>query len=129
LGRVAHEQQAWAEAERCYREGLMIQERLGSLVDAATSCNDLGIVAQLAGHPAEAEVWYKRAVELDEQVEPESLAHASHLHNLAVLLYAEVSTGRMPRARLDEARSYAERTQRIREQPGVSTEIWNSFET
>jgi tetratricopeptide (TPR) repeat protein len=60
LGMIAEGQQAWAEAERCYRESLAIKERLGNATGAANSCNQLAIVSVRAGHTPEAEGWWKR---------------------------------------------------------------------
>jgi len=54
LGRVAQEAREWDEAERCYKESLGLDERLGDLAGAAQTCNQLAIVAKGAGRPAEA---------------------------------------------------------------------------
>ena len=127
LGRVAEEQKEWAEAERCYRESLAIRERLGDTAGVAQTCNQLAIVAESAGRPVEAEGWYKRTIKLDEQVQAGSLSHAMSLNNLAVLLVTEVTAGRAAKNRLVEARRYAEQAKIIKEQPGVSAEIWTTF--
>ena len=128
LGIVAQEQQEWAEAERYYRESLTIRERLGDWALATTTCNQLANVAQYAGRPvAEAEGWYKRALELDEQVHPGSPNHAGHLNNLANLLVSELQAGRAPVARLTEAKGYAERALAIMEKLDASSGIWNTL--
>lgn len=127
LGRVAEEQQDWAEAERCYRESLALDEQLGNIVGAAQTCNALAVVARRAGRPGEAEGWYQGALERTARVEPGSRDHAMYLSNLANLLVSEVKAGRTDRTRLVEARRYAEQALRIKEQPGVSAEIWTTF--
>jgi tetratricopeptide (TPR) repeat protein len=121
LGVVAEEQQYWAEAEGAYRAALEIDERHGDMVGAARTCNQLAIVAKSAGRSAEAEGWYKRALNaLD--LPPSDAARYSN--NLANLLKDEVRAGRLPQARLAEARAYAERALRIRETLDASAEIW-----
>jgi len=40
-----------------------LDERLGDLAGAAQTCNQLAIVAKGAGRPAEAERWYRRAID------------------------------------------------------------------
>ena len=127
LGRAAEEQEAWAEAERCYRESLILDEQQGNIAGAAMTCNQLGIVANDAGRPAEAEGWYRGALDRSKQVDANSVNHSFYLGNLAVLLVDEVQAGRAAKTRLVEARNYAEQAQRIREQPGVSAEVWNTF--
>jgi tetratricopeptide (TPR) repeat protein len=127
LGGVAQEQQAWAEAERCLRESLALRERVGNTAGAASTCNLLAIVADGAGRPAEAEGWWKGALERIERVEPGGMDHARCLSNLAGLLVHEVQAGRAARSRLVEARRYAEQARRIKEQPGVSAEIWWTY--
>ncbi|PDV98895.1 tetratricopeptide repeat protein, partial [Candidatus Viridilinea mediisalina] len=124
LGRVAEEQRNWAAAEGYYRESLTIAERHNDQAGAATTCNELAIVAEGAGRPAEAEGWYRRALALDEQVQPDSALHASHLSNLADLLATEIRAGRMAATRLSEAQGYAARALAIREQLDASSEIW-----
>jgi tetratricopeptide (TPR) repeat protein len=75
----------------------------------------------------EAEGWYKRALELDEQVQPGSPSNASHLNNLADLLVDEVGAGRAAKTRLAEAKSYAERALTIRETLDASAPIWSTL--
>src|SRR5205823_780613 len=101
--------------EHCYRESLTLKERLGDTVGAARTCNQLANVADGAGRPTEAEGWYKRALELDERVQPGSPEQAAVLNNLANLLTDEVRAGRAPATRLAEARGYAERALAILE--------------
>ncbi len=124
---VAQEQQEWAEAERCYRESLAIKERLGDAAGAARTCNQLAILAENSGRPDEAEGWYKRALELNERVQPGSPLHARYLNNLADLLVSEVVAGRAAKTRLAEAKSYAERALAIKETLDASVEIWTTL--
>ncbi len=127
LGRVAQNQRMWTEAVRCYRESLALKERVGDIAGAANTCNQLAMVAEGVGCPAEAEGWYKGALERIERVEPGSMAQAKCLNNLAGLLVDEVRAGRATRSQLVEARRYAEQAQRIREQPGISADIWTTY--
>jgi len=124
LGMVAEEQKEWIDAERCYRESLAIKDRLGDAAGAAMTCNQLANVAVLAEKPDEAEGWYKRALELDERVQPGSPSHATFFNNLAYLLVSEVGAGRAAKTRLAEAKGYAERALAIRETLDASSEIW-----
>ena len=127
LGRVAEEQRVWAEAERCNRESLALKERIGDTVGAASTCNQLAIVARRTGRPAEAEGWLKGALERIERVEPGGINHANYLCHLADLLVNEVRAGRAARSRLVEARRSIEQARRIKEQPGVSAELWQTY--
>jgi tetratricopeptide (TPR) repeat protein len=124
---VAQEQGEWSEAERCLRESLALNERLGNVTEAAMNCNGLAFVAEMVGRPTEAEGWYKRAMELNEQTMPSSLAHARNLNNLAALLKNEVRSERLPRTRLTEARNYAERALEIMESFDPSAGIWTTL--
>ena len=79
LGRVAQEQKEWAEAEHCYRESLALEEQQGNAAGATKTCNQLAIVAEGAGRPFEAEGWFKRALELYEEVHSGGPEQASFL--------------------------------------------------
>jgi tetratricopeptide (TPR) repeat protein len=123
LGMVAQEaaQQGsgdWDEAERCYKESLALKERLGDKAGAASTCNQLAIVAQSAGRPAEAERWYRRAIELGEE-----LNYVGELGkwygNLAGLL--------LDQGRLDEAERYAHRAREIKETLDLSVQPWTTY--
>jgi len=130
LGMLAGEQEQWAEAERCYRTSLAIRERIGALAGpngASVTCYRLALVAEGADRPREAEGWYKRALELDEQVHPGGLDSAIDLNNLANLLKDEVRAERAPATRLAEARGYAERARAIKETLDASSEIWKTL--
>jgi tetratricopeptide (TPR) repeat protein len=128
LGRVAQEQEEWAEAERCYRESLAIEEQLGNAAGAAMTCNQLAMVAQSSGRPAEAEGWYKRALELDKRAQPGS-PDPDYLNNLANLLVNEVRAGRAPTMRLVEAKSYAKQALAIDQTRDTSSVIWTTLST
>ncbi len=127
LGSVAQEQQDWAEAERYYRESLKIKERLGDAAGAAMTCNMLAIVAAEAGRPVEAEGWWKRALEMFEQADPGGAENANILNNLARLLVNEVRAGHAAKARLAEAKRYAEQALAIKETLDAAGQIWNTL--
>src|SRR5260221_1964553 len=97
------------------------------MAGAARSCNKLAMVSVGGGRPAEAEGWYKGALERIERVEPGGMDHADYLSNLANLLVNEVQAGRAARSRLIEARRDLEQAQRIMEQPGVFAELWKTY--
>jgi len=124
LGIVAEKQGAWKEAERRYRESLTLEERIGDTARAAATCNQLALVAKNSGRPTEAEGWYKGALERIERVESGGINHARYLNNLANLLVNEVRAGRADSSRLAEARHFVEQARHIKEQPGVSAEVW-----
>jgi tetratricopeptide (TPR) repeat protein len=118
LGRVAEEAKDWAEAERCYKESLAIKERIGDAAGAATTCNQLAIVAVGAGRPDEAERWFKRAIELDEAMgNPKEIA--PDYNNLAYLYLSQ--------GRLDEAERYAHRAREIKETLDLSSKPWTTY--
>ncbi len=125
LGNVAREQKEWVKAEQCYRKSLALNEQVGNMVNAAMACNQLALLAA-GSRPAEAEGWYKRALELDEQVQP-GRPDSTYLNNLAALLVSEVVAGRAAKTRLAEAKSYAERALAIRETLDASSEIWKTL--
>jgi tetratricopeptide (TPR) repeat protein len=138
LGSVALAAKDLAEAERCLRECLALNERMGNVAYAARCCNLLALVAERAGHPEEAEGWYQGTLVRIKQVEPGGITHAICLSNLANLLVTEVEAetalkSRLVEAepalksRLVEARRYIEECQRIEVQPGVSAELWKTF--
>lgn len=128
LGTLAEEQQAWTEAERCFRESLALNERIGmNSASTAHTCNNLAFIACQTGRPAEAEGWFKRALEGIKSVEPDGMVHAICLSNLAALLINEVQAGRAEWTRLAEARSYLEQSRSIKEQPDITGDIWNTY--
>lgn len=129
LGNIALDQKEWAEAERCYRESLALKEQLGDIMGTARTCNGLANLAGEAGRPGEAEGWYQGALERVTRVERNGREHAVFLDNLASLLVSEVKAGRVARTRLGEARHYAEQARDIQKQPGISAEIWDTFNT
>jgi tetratricopeptide (TPR) repeat protein len=127
LGRVAGEHRDWAEAERCYRESLAIEEQLGNAAGAAMTCNTLGNVARGADRPVEAEGWYMRGLELIGQADPGGVENARILNNFANLLVNQVQAGRAATTRLTEAKRYAEQSLAIKETLDASSEIWTTL--
>ena len=144
LGRVAEEAAGRAagpqraallqEAEAAYQESLRLEEALGDAAGAAKTANQLAIVAQLAGRPADAERWYRRAIELDSQVDnPKELA--IDYNNLAFLLlsvHGQPAGARPPefagRDLLAEAERWARQAVEIDEAIGdPSVEIWKDY--
>jgi tetratricopeptide (TPR) repeat protein len=129
LGMVAQEQAQrvgaqyaapyYEEAELCYKQSLTIKESLGDWALAATSCNQLALVAQNAGRPAEAERWYLRTLELDEKVGSNPKDIASDYNNLADLYLSQ--------ARLAEAQEYARRALAIKETLDLSSQPWTTY--
>ena len=105
----------------------MIRERLGHMERAAMTCGQLGVLAEENERAAEAEGWYRRALELEKQAYPRKTTYALYLHNLASLLVREVQMGRAPMNRLIEARGYAEQAQAIQETQAVSANTWKTF--
>lgn len=128
LGIVAAARERWDESIRSYKESLTLVEKLENAAAATATCNQLAIVTQLAVQPAEAEKWYKRALEFAERLDASDPALANVCNNLAALLLLEVRADRSPKARLDDARSYAERAMTIRETLGDTQEIWTSLD-
>src|SRR5262249_7534569 len=106
-----------------YRRSAEIKVRLGKLADerAAPTYNQLAIVAQGAGHPAEAEGWVRRALAIDEQFGNQNDV-PMRLSNLPALL-RDAPRARNP-ARLAEARQPAERALAIRDRLDASSEFW-----
>jgi tetratricopeptide (TPR) repeat protein len=135
-GRATGERRAdrLAEAETAYRESLRLEEAIGDKALAATTANQLAIVAQMAGRLADAERWYHRAIELKEQYStPSDLA--TSLNNLAVLLLAvhRRPAGERPaefagRDLLAEAEEFARKALEIKEAIGdLSLEPWTTY--
>jgi tetratricopeptide (TPR) repeat protein len=122
LGVVAQQQREWVAAEDAYRRSAEIKVRLGMLAGsngAATTYNQLAIVAHGAGHPAEG--WFRRALEIDERFGNEKDV-ARDLNNLANLLRDEARAGNT--GRLAEARKLAERALAIVETLDLSAQPW-----
>jgi tetratricopeptide (TPR) repeat protein len=115
---VAQQAREWDQAEKCYKESLKIKERFGEIAGAAGTCNQLAIVGQLAGRPADVERWYRRALEFFVDLRDEG-AQAKVLNNLADLLLAQ--------GRLDEAEQFAQRAVAIDETLDLSAEPWKDY--
>jgi tetratricopeptide (TPR) repeat protein len=124
LGLVAQNQQQWAEAGRCYRESLAIKERQGDAAGAATTCNQLAIVARSTGKQDEAAGWMKLALNTPGLPAVYVSAMSS---NLAELIKEGVKAGRMPKERLAEARSAAELSIEIDEDRATSSDAWKAL--
>ena len=75
------------ESDAAYRQSLRLKEALGDKALAATTANQLAIVARMAGRPADAERWYHRALE-DFEATGQQQNVAAAANNLAVLLLA-----------------------------------------
>lgn len=82
-----------------------------------------------AGHPDEAEGWYKRALELQEQVQRGDLSHAHCLSDLATLVVSEVGKGHASKARLTEAKNYSQQSLTFMEQLDTSLDISPTLHT
>jgi tetratricopeptide (TPR) repeat protein len=127
LGLVAQSHKKWAEAERYFRESLIIRERLGDELDVARMCNNLGVVAEQGGNPEEAKGWYRRALEIDKRLQPGSPDQANHLNNFANILANEAKAKGGAKEILREAKAHAEEALSIRKKLGASSEIWTTF--
>jgi len=75
------------QAEEAYRQSLQLKEALGDPAGAARTANQLAIVAELAGRPADAARWYRRALR-DFQATGQLQYVAVTCNNLAGLLLA-----------------------------------------
>ncbi len=143
LGRVAEEEASrapaaaaaplWAEAERCYRESLKLKEAANNLRGVANTANQLGLVCQNAGRPAEAETWYRRALAIDEQLGSQKDVAmdygnlASLLLDAAALPPAGRPTTFAGRDLLAEAEVFAQRAREVLEPLGPSAEPWKIY--
>ena len=124
------------QAEEAYRQSLQLEEALGNQAGAARTANQLAIVAQLAGRPADAARWYRRALR-DFQATGQMRELAVVANNLASLLLAAArgEVGSPPPAGLAEggdllaeAESLARQALQIREAINdPSTEIWKTY--
>jgi len=130
LGRMAEEQEQWEEAEHYYRASLQIREqRLGETSEAADTCNQLALVAEGTGRLEEAESWLRHALEIARRVTVDRSLYATLLNNLTGVLVhaAQGEHAQAARARLPEARGYAEQALAIRETLDASEEIWKTL--
>lgn len=108
----------WEEAERCFHESLKIKERLEDLEGQASTCNMLGVAAQDASRPGDAERWLKRAIELYNKTGAKGDMSKAY-SNLANLL--------LNQNRLEEAEEYAHLSLKIKEMLDLSAEPWTTY--
>ena len=146
LGRVAEEEGKRAgdpdrrtelleEAESRYRESLRLFEKIGDSAGAASNANQLAIVAENAGRPADAERWYGRAIELDRAAAATPSELAKHYSNLAnILLNVHFVPDEKQPAEFDgrdlaaEAEEWAQKARGIMEDiDDPSVEIWQTY--
>jgi tetratricopeptide (TPR) repeat protein len=94
----------WEAAEHAYRQAANIREAQGDLSGAAQTWNNLAVVMENMGKLADAEAWYRKAIEINKQFcnAPKSL------NNLANLLQNQPD-------RLHEAQQMAEQALAIKE--------------
>ncbi len=78
----------------------------------------------MAGRPADAEAWYKRALSVPNLP---ALFESMLYNNLADLLLNKVRKGRFPESRLTEAQHHAERSLEIRETLDTSSGAWTTL--
>jgi tetratricopeptide (TPR) repeat protein len=117
----AERRSQWDAAERAYREAARIKESLGNRAGAAITWNNLAVVNEYAGRPAEAESWFRKAIAAFVKV-GDQLHAAGTLNNLAGLLQNEPS-------RLAEARQLAEQALAIQQTlDPATTEIWKTYQ-
>jgi tetratricopeptide (TPR) repeat protein len=62
LGVLYQQAEAWQQAEQCYRESARIKETQGNLNGAASTWNNLAIVAEIQGKTDVAERWFRKAI-------------------------------------------------------------------
>jgi len=124
------------QAEEAYRQSLQLDEALGDQAGAAKTANQLAQVAQMAGRPANAARWYRRALR-DFQAAGQMQYVAVTCNNLADLLLAAArgKYGPPPPAGvaessdlLAEAESLARQAARLMEQIGdPSLGLWATY--
>ncbi|MCP4353864.1 MAG: tetratricopeptide repeat protein [Desulfobacterales bacterium] len=122
------------EAEKAYKGSLRLEEFLGNKTGAAETANQLAMVSENAGRFADAERWYKRAME-NFKAAGHQLYVAVSCNNLADLLlnvHKISKNGRPPafanRDLLSEAEQWAHQARKIMESIGdLSVQIWNTY--
>ncbi len=127
LGDIATSRSEWLDAEQYYRKSVTISELLNYKAMTAENYAALAIVVDVNGRPSEAEGWCRRALELDEQIHPNSPIHSEHLNNLAAILFKAVQAGQAPVTRLAEAKVYAEQSLAISETLGLLEGVWKTL--
>ncbi len=122
------------QAEEAYRQSLQLEEALGDPAGAAQTANQLAMVAKLAGRPADAARWYRRALQNAELLPDRG---ATVYNNLAGLLLAAArgEYGAPPPAGLAEgsdllaeAESLARKAATLKEQiSDLSLTPWTTY--
>jgi len=124
------------QAEEAYRQSLQLKEAIGDQAGAAQTANQLALVAEMAGRPADAARWYRRAIAMNQGINKlDGLAR--NYNNLAGLLLAAArgEVGSPPPAGLAEggdllaeAESLARQAAGLMEQIGdPSLQIWATY--
>ncbi len=123
-----------SQAETAYGESLRLKEAIGDKALAATTANQLASVAQLANRPADAERWYRRAIERNSEIDnPKDLAiHYNNLAHLPLNVHRTPAADRPPefagRDLLAEAETWARKALEIKEGIGdLSLEPWRTY--
>jgi len=120
LGIAYQKAQQWEAAEQAYREAARLFESQGDS-RMAGSWNQLAQVTELAGKPAEAETWYRKAID-GSKAAGDTANVSKMLSNLANLLQQHFP------ARLAEARQLAEESLAIdKTLDPVAAQIWKTY--
>ncbi|MCC5661657.1 tetratricopeptide repeat protein [Nostoc sp. XA010] len=121
LGMVYGEGKQWDAAEDAYRISAQINESLGDLAGAASTWFQLGTLNFSVGNLGEAEAWFRKALEQDQQLENQANASLV-LNNLALTLQEQPH-------RLSEARQLVEEALAIRKTlDPAAAEIWKTYD-
>ena len=85
LGAIFQQAKQWGDAEHYYREAARIKQQQGNLADAAKTWSNLAVVIWEAGNLEAAEMWFRKAIEVDRKIE-NPIELAPDLCNLANML-------------------------------------------
>ncbi|MEK7990943.1 MAG: tetratricopeptide repeat protein, partial [Thiotrichaceae bacterium] len=120
LGMLYQTTEEWDAAEHAYQKSAKMKEAEGNLVKAAEIWSHLAIITENMGKLADAEAWYRKAIEVDKQFN-NAEGVASGLNNLANLLLNQPG-------RLAEAQQLAQQCLEIFKTLDPSTaEIWKVY--
>ncbi|HIE00060.1 MAG TPA: tetratricopeptide repeat protein [Thiotrichaceae bacterium] len=118
LGLVYKRDNQLEYAEHAYRQSANIKEAQGDLPNAADTCNNFATVMQMMGKLADAEAWYRKAIEGFKDI---GVNKSKGLINLANLLQNQPN-------RLSEAQQLAEQALAIKKTLDPATaRIWNTY--